>query len=67
MLIYNGGGYGGSLPLIPARNLTDEEVERLGGEKALLATGLYERPAKEAPKKGKAIDKEEVTDGNSRS
>ncbi len=31
------------LPDIPARDLTDDEVERLGGEAVLLATGLYER------------------------
>ena len=29
---------------IPARNLTDEEVERYGGEKYLLSTGLYKKP-----------------------
>jgi len=44
MLIYTGGGSGGSLPGLPARDLQDEEVERLGGEKKLLATGLYEKP-----------------------
>ena len=45
MLIYNGKGF---LPGIPARDLTDEEVKEFGGEKKLLATGLY---VKEAPKK----------------
>ena len=50
-LIYTGGGFGGSLPNVPARDLTDEEVKQHGGEKELLASGLYEKPkikAKEA-------------------
>ena len=46
MLIYTGGGFGGSLPNIPARDLSDEEVMALGGEARLIATGLY---AKDAP------------------
>lgn len=42
MLIYIGkGSYRHG---IPARDLTDEEVKQFGGEKALLATGLYEKP-----------------------
>ena len=43
MLRYTGGGYGGWLPGVPARDLNDDEVEELGGMDALLATGLYER------------------------
>lgn len=43
-LTYTGGGYGGFLPGIPARDLTAEEVAALGGEAALLASGLYVRP-----------------------
>lgn len=43
MLIYKGDGF---LNGLPARDLADDEVEALGGEKALLATGLYKRPAK---------------------
>jgi len=39
-------GQGVSLPEVPARNLTDEEVERFG-EKFLKETGLYERPRKQ--------------------
>jgi hypothetical protein len=41
-------GHGAWLPDIPARDLTDEEVEQHGGEKALVASGLYEKvkPAK---------------------
>lgn len=37
---WNGKGF---LPGIPARDLTNEEVERFGGEEALEETGLYER------------------------
>ena len=43
MLRYTGGGYGGWLPGVPARDLNDAEVEELGGKDALLATGLYEQ------------------------
>lgn len=38
---YTGGGQGGFLPDIPARDLNEDEVERWGLE-FLLATGLYE-------------------------
>ena len=51
-VVYTGGGYGGSLPGIPARDLTDEEAKEHGGDKKLVATGLYEKP-------GKAKEKEE--------
>ena len=51
MLIYNGKGFRDG---IPARDLTDEEVKELGGEKYLLATGLYE---KEAPKQERKTTK----------
>lgn len=53
MLIWNGTGF---IPGIPARNLSDEEVKEYGGEKKLLATGLYE---KEAPKKKRETIKKE--------
>lgn len=33
------------LPNIPARDLAKQEVEKFGGESALLATGLYIKPA----------------------
>jgi len=36
-------GKGSWFPGIPARDLSEEEVKRLGGEKAILATGLYEK------------------------
>lgn len=36
---------------IPARDLTDEEVKNLGGEKQLLSTGLYEKVASRQEKK----------------
>lgn len=43
MLIYTGGMFGGSVAGVPARDLSDEEVERYGGEAMLVATGLYIR------------------------
>jgi len=42
-LTYTGGGFGGSLPGVPARDLTPDEVKQHGGEKVLLASGLYEK------------------------
>ena len=57
--IYTGGGYGGSLPNIPARDLTDEEAKQFG-KAFLLATGLYvEATSRISAKK---IEKIEVTD-----
>ncbi len=57
-LAYTGGGFGGALPEIPARDLSDDEVERYGGEAALIASGLYVKGAdnKKAagPKENKA-------------
>lgn len=47
-LIYLGGA---ALIGIPARDLTDDEVEKFGGEKFLLKSGLYTQPAQ--PKQGK--------------
>lgn len=43
MLKYTGGGYGGSLPNIPAKDLSAEEVEQYGGMEFLVKTGLYVR------------------------
>lgn len=37
-------GRGAFLPGIPARNLDEAEVKAHGGEKALVASGLYEAP-----------------------
>lgn len=54
MLIYTGGGWGGTLPGIPARDLSDEEVQEHGGEAALLASGLYARPESKAKRGGRA-------------
>ncbi len=34
---------------IPARDLSDEEVTQFGGEKTLIASGCYEKPA-QAPR-----------------
>jgi len=45
MLRYVGDGF---IPGIPARDLTDDEVKKYGGEKLLLSTGLF---AKSKPKK----------------
>ena len=53
-LKYVGNGF---LPGVPAKDLTPEQVELYGGEKALLASGLYERikdekkPAEKTPGK----------------
>jgi len=41
------------LPNIPARDLSEDEVLRFGGEKVLIATGLYEKTAK--PKEAKPV------------
>jgi len=54
MLKYTGGGYGGSQPGIPARDLTDSEVIQFGGESALIATGLYEKPIEVVARRGKS-------------
>lgn len=43
MLRYVGNGF---LAGIPARDLTDAEVEQYGGADELLATGLYARAGK---------------------
>ncbi len=43
MLKYTGGGYNGTRPEIPVRDLSDEEAEELGGEEFLISTGLYEK------------------------
>jgi hypothetical protein len=40
-------GAGAFLPGVPARNLTDEEVQMYGGREALLASGLYEEVAEQ--------------------
>jgi len=45
------------MPGIPARDLTDQEVEWLGGEKSLLDTGLYAKSAQDdKPRKNKAVE-----------
>ncbi len=41
MLIYIGDGF---LNGLPTRDLDAEEIAVLGGEEALLATGLYKKP-----------------------
>lgn len=46
VLAYTGGGYGGALPLIPARDLTAADLEleaviAFGGPEALIASGHY--------------------------
>jgi len=47
---------------VPARDLTDEEVEAYGGEKMLLASGLYEkeRPQPVSTSKPKISDDQGV-------
>jgi hypothetical protein len=62
-LRYTGGGYDGAREGFPARDLTADEVEALGGEKAVLETGLYEgagRPA--SPKAKHKHEAEEVVE-----
>ena len=39
-------GKGKAIIGIPARDLSDEEVEKYGGEEELIATGLYEKVEK---------------------
>lgn len=61
-LIYTGGGFGGFLLGFPCRNLTDAEVEQLGGEAKVLTTGLYQRAS--APiQKQKARGQIDLNDG----
>ncbi len=43
MLKYIGTGF---IPGIPARDLSTAEVEKFGGVKFLLSTGLFEKPKK---------------------
>ncbi|KKN73399.1 hypothetical protein LCGC14_0401020 [marine sediment metagenome] len=52
-LKYTGGGYKGALPGIPGRDLSAEEVEKYGGEQALLESGLYEKASGSAKSKTK--------------
>ena len=54
-LKYVGDGF---LPGVPARDLTDEEATQYGGEKALVASGLYVGPAGKADKADKTAKKE---------
>lgn len=54
-LRYLGGGF---LFHIPARDLTEEEVEKYGGEKALLKTGLYERVEQSKKRPERATEEE---------
>jgi hypothetical protein len=48
MLIYIGNGE--HKIGIPARDLSDEEVDEFGGEDVLVATGLYAKPVKVSKK-----------------
>lgn len=50
-------GRGEFLPGVPARDLSDEEVERAGGEEFLLARGLYARVRADAPSQSAAKPK----------
>ena len=48
-LRYTGGGTGGFLPDVPARDLSSEEIQERGLDAAaLLASGLYEQSGKSA-------------------
>lgn len=46
------------IPGIPARDLTKEEVDDLGGVRKLKATGLYADPPKSSKKKSKSGSEE---------
>lgn len=54
-------GRGDWIPGIPARDLSDEEVERHGRER-LLASGLYEEPAGEPIDPDAIVEAEEIVD-----
>ena len=57
MLKYTGKGF---LIGVPSRDLTDEEVDKYGGEAALIASGLYEKTQPETDKpKTKKVKKTE--------
>jgi len=58
MLKYTGGGYNGTRPEIPVRDLTNEEAEEFGGAEFLISTGLYEKV--EDRKTGRARKSAEV-------
>ena len=58
MMKYIGNGF---LIGIPARDLTDDEVIKHGGEKFLLSTGLYAKVKKEPDKE----PVKEASDGGS--
>lgn len=48
MLKYTGGGKKLSVHGIPARDLSDDDVSKYGGEALILATGLYEKVGEKA-------------------
>lgn len=50
-LIWTGGGFGGALPGIPARDLSAAEVKEHGGESKLIESGLYKKSASVKSKK----------------
>lgn len=56
MLEYIGNGE--FIPGVPARDLTGEEVKALGGEQALIGSGLYRKPA---PQDKKQIKQDQPT------
>ena len=55
MLKYIGSGF---IVGIPARDLSDEEVENCGGAEFLISTGLYEKPKKFKAEKPKTKEGE---------
>ena len=57
MLIYIGDG--SALPDVPARNLTDEEVQKFG-EDTLLASKLYIRPKARTATESKSVGSQKV-------
>jgi hypothetical protein len=62
MLSYIGDG--SAIVGIPARDLSDEEVEAAGGEQLLLASGLYAKPVKAGKKVASATQVADVADAS---
>jgi hypothetical protein len=68
MLEYTGAGIGAFLPGIPVRDLSDDEVAVHKGEKALVRTGLYQKPSANKARGGGGENKsvrQEVSDARS--
>ena len=47
----------GQIPGVPAKDLSETDVEKYGGEGVLVASGLYETKPEPKPKKKPAVRK----------